>query len=557
LNGIELFQSYVTGVLDGTILVCRAVRQSVERHVKDIERQNTEGFEFVFNEDLAAFAIDAFPVLFRHTIGKHLDKPFILTPWQAFIVGSVFGWIDSKEIRRFRKVYVSVARKQGKSTLAAGIAILLAAFDGEAQSQVYIGATKVDQAKIVFNEAERMVKRSPILSKRFDCRVNQLNHSESNSFIRPLGSDRAFDGLNPHAVILDELHAWREHHRPFYNTIRTGSAARSQPVMFTITTAGDNLSTMWKEENQYALDVAGGRITDDAVFSFVASLDSEDDIFDESVWPKAMPNIGVSVQPEYFRQEAIKAKESNQERNVFTRYYANREVSSNEQAIDPAYWDECRVSALSDWRRASAICAAVDAGGVSDLMAYALVARFPDGIDDKKRPIWRYEIKTRCYIDVDNNRNLNETPWIDWIRNGHLQVVSDLYSRVREDLISDMRLHKVKQVGFDPWNMQQMAEELARAGYEPIRIQQSRYTMHEPTSMMLDMIRKRKFTHDGSQPMFRWCLGNLVLSVDANNRWMPDKKKSGEKIDPVVAGIMALRCCSLAPARARGSLFVA
>jgi phage terminase large subunit-like protein len=120
-----------------------------------------------------------------------------------------------------------------------------------------------------------------------------------------------------------------------------------------------------------------------------------------------------------------------------------------------------------------------------------------------------------------------------------------------------MRKHKAKQIGFDPWNMQQMAEELQRAGFEAIRIPQSRYTMHEPTSMMLDLIRKKKLTHDGSQPLFRWCLGNLVLSVDNNNRWMPDKKRSGEKIDPVVAGIMALRCCSLAPQRARGNLFVA
>jgi len=555
-RGIELMDGYIDGVLKGTVVVGRHVRGSVERHIKDVDRQHTDNFEFVFDRELAEFAIEAFPMLFRHTIGQHADKQFELTPWQAFIVGSLFGWVDGDRLRRFRRAYASVARKQGKSTLAAGIAILMAAFDNEEQAQVYIGATKFDQAKIVFNEANRMILRSAILSRHFDCKVAQLNHTKSNSFIRPLGSDKAFDGLNPHAIILDEIHAWKEQHRPFFNTIRTGSAARSQPLLFLITTAGDNLSTIWKEENQYAIDVSESRVTDEITFGFVACLDPEDDIFDETAWPKAMPNLGVSVQPEYFRQEAIKAKESNQEKNVFTRYYANREVSSNEQAIDPVHWDSCCVTELSDWRKASAVCAAVDAGGVNDLMAFALVARFADGIDQEKRPKWRYEMRSWCYIDVETTRNLNESPWLDWVQAKKLSVVSNLYSRVREDLISEMLRYKAKQIGFDPWNMQQMAEELQRAGFEPIRIQQSRYAMHEPTSMLLDMIRKRKITHDGSQPIYRWALGNLVVNVDANNRWMPDKKKSGEKIDPVVASIMALRCACLAPQRPRGNLFV-
>jgi phage terminase large subunit-like protein len=547
---------YIHGVLDGSIVAGRHVIATVERHAADIDRQNTDGFEFVFDRELAEFAIEAFPMLFRHTIGQHADTPFELSPWQAFIVGSLFGWVDHERLRRFRRAYVSVARKQGKSTLAAGIAILMAAFDNEEQAQVYIGATKFDQAKIVFNEAQRMIRRSAILQRLFDCKVAQLNHTRTNSYIRPLGSDKAFDGLNPHVIVLDEIHAWKEQHRPFFNTIRTGSAARSQPLLFLITTAGDNLSTIWKEENKYAIDVSEGRVVDEITFGFVACLDPSDDIFDESAWPKAMPNLGVSVQAEYFRQEAIKARESNQEKNVFTRYYANREVTSNEQAIDPSFWDDCLVTELGDWRKASAVCAGIDAGGVNDLMAYSIVARFPDGVDDDKRPRWRYELRSQCYIDAETTRNLKESPWLDWVQSKKLIVTSNLYARVREDLIADMLRYKVKQVGFDPWNMQQMAEEMQRAGFEPIRIQQSRYAMHEPTSMLLDLIRKKKITHDGTQPIYRWALGNLVVNVDANNRWMPDKKKSGEKIDPVVASIMALRCASLAAQRPRGNLFV-
>ena len=554
--GIKLMDDYVTDVLNGTIVTGSHVRASVERHVKDLERQNTEGFEYRFDRDLADFAITGFPILFRHTIGKHAGDPFVLSPWQAFIVGSVFGWTDNERKRRFRRAYCSLGRKNGKSTLAAGVAILLAAFDGEQQSQVYIGATKFDQAKIVYNEADRMVSKSPRLKSMADQRVAQINFPSTNSFIRPLGSDKAFDGLNPHGIIFDELHAWKETHRPFYDTLTTGSAARAQPLRFTITTAGDDKSMLWKEENKYAVEVVHGRVNEETYFVFNACIDKDDDPLDEKVWIKSMPNLGVSVSADYIREQAREAEVSVQTKNRFVRYFANREVSSNEQAIDPELWDHCTAS-LSNWKSASAICAAIDAGGINDLMAYALVARFPDGIDTHGRPKWRYETLTRCYIDVDTNRNLNESPWAEWVQTKRLRVCGDLYATVKEELTKDMRQFKVRQVAFDPWNMQQMGEELHRAGFDVIKVPQQRYTMHEPTSLLLDLIRRKKITHDGKDSLLRWSIGNLVLDVDSDNRWKPSKKKSGDKIDPVVALIMALRQCSLAPQRSRGSLFVA
>lgn len=554
--GIDLLDDYIEGVTSGRIVVGQHVRAAVDRHVKDLTRQNTLELPYVFSRDLADFAISGFPILFRHTIGKHAGQPFILAPWQAFIVGSVFGWIDEQRLRRFRRVYVTLGRKNGKSTLAAGIAILLAAFDGEEQAQVYIGATKADQAKIVFNEADRMVKKSPRLARMADCRVAQINFPSTNSYIRPLGSDRAFDGLNPHCIVLDELHAWKEQNRPFYDTITTGSAARSQPMRFTITTAGDTNSTLWKEENKFSIEVVEGRIAEETYFVFNACVDSADDPLDESAWPKAMPNLGVSVDIDYIREKAREAAVSPQAKNRFIRYFANREVSSTEQAIDPVLWDECAVSELSNWKKASAVSAAIDAGGMNDLMSYALVARFPDGVDVSGSPRHRYEVMTKSYIDVETSRNLNESPWLDWVQAGKLIVCSDLYARVRDDITSDMRKHRCRQVGFDPWNMQQLGEELQRSGFESVKIPMNRYAMHEPTSLFLDLIHKRKLTHDGTNSLMRWSLGNLVLNTDSNDRWMPDKRKSSEKIDPVVASIMALRLCSLAPSKSRGNLFV-
>ncbi len=553
-RAIDAFNGYVDDVANGRIVACIHVKNAVERHLRDVGRLGDADFPYTFDRLAAERAIEAFPMLFRHTIGAYADAPFTLSPWQAFIVGSIFGWKDSQKRRRFRRVYVSIGRKNGKSTLAAGLAILLAAFDGEQQSQVYIGATKVDQAKVIFSEAKRMIGKSPYLSKIADSRVSQINIDKSDSYIKPLGSDRAFDGLNPHGIIFDELHAWKETHRPFYDTLTTGSASRSQPLRFTITTAGDNKSLIWKEENDYAVEVASGRVQEENYFVYVASLDKGDDLFDEANWIKSLPNLGVSVSVEYIREQAREAQISPQARNRFARYFGNTEVTSAEQAIDPALFDLC-IGEFSDWNEADVVCGAIDAGGRNDLGVTAQVARFPDGLDDGK-PQYRYECKINCFMDSDTTRDLTAMPWHAWVYTDKLKVTSHLFNDMRDTLSADMQEFGQRQIGFDPWNMQQMAEEFQSDGFECVRIGQNRFTMHEPLNLFLELIRKRKIRYDGSNPMLRWAIGNLVINSDSNGRWMPDRKMSADKIDPVVAVIMALRLASLAPSRRRGPLFI-
>jgi len=558
-EGVSIFNHYVADVLEGRCVVGGHVKNAVARHIKDLERTD---WDFYFDPRPADVAIQMFPLIFKHTIGsEHDNKPFNLSPWQAFIVGSIFGWRrkpvgTGRSSRRFRVCYVSLGRKNGKSTLAAAIAILLCGFDDEAQAQVYIGATRRDQSKIIFDEAGRMCRKSDYLQKMTDLRALQINFPKNNGYIRPLGSDKAFDGLNPHCVIFDELHAWKEHHRDFYDTLTTGTAARSQPLRFTITTAGDNHSFIWKEENNHAIEVAAGRIEDDSLLAFVACMDEGDDIYDESNWPKSIPNLGISIDPVNIREEANRTKHTPQGKNKFARYYANIEVTSTEQAIDPKEWDACQVETLSNWKKADCITAGIDAGGANDLMALTFIARFKDGVETSGKPGFRYELKSSCYMDIDTNRDVKQQPWGAWKQTGKIKFTSNLFASVKEDLIKFMREHGGKQVAFDPWNMIQLGEELQSEGFQSIKIIQSRSLMHEPTSLLLDLIRKRRITHDGSQPVFRWALGNLVINTDANNRWMPDKKQSGDKIDPVVAGILALRLASLAKQKPRGAAFV-
>lgn len=511
-------------------------------------------FPYYFDRDKADKAISAFPILFRHTIGAYADSPFVLSPWQAFIVGSIFGWKCEDGSRRFRRAYVSIGRKNGKSTLAAGIAILLAAFDGEQQSQVYIGATKVDQAKVIFDEAKRMCGKSP-LNRVSSILKAVLEFPSTNSYIKPLGSDKAFDGLNPHCVLFDELHEWKERHRPFYDTLTTAFASRTQPLRFTITTAGSTKSLIWQEENKLAIRVAAGEVEEESYFSFVAAMDKGDDILNERNWPKSLPNLGVSVGIRNIREQADAAKLSRTEMNKFTRYVANMEVTSTEQAIDLEKWDACKVPALSDWSLADVVCGGIDSGGRNDMAANAMVARFTEGRDEHDKPIYRYEVKTREFIDVDTTRDLTVQPWESWVRNGKLFVSSQTSADLRDSLAADMLNAGGNLIGLDPHNTKQIGEELQSEGFEPVNVNQNIMNMNEPLSLFMDLINKQKITHDGS-PVLRWQVGNLVVVSNVHNKWMPSKKHSADKIDSVVAILMALRLASQAPAKARGSLFI-
>lgn len=550
----ELFDSYVRGVIDGEIVVGRWVRLAVERHVSDVEKQGTNEFPYTFDPHKASQAIDAFPAMFRHTVGAYADKPFELTPWQAYIVGSLWGWRDDRGLRRFNRCYVTLGRKNGKSTLAAGIAILMAAFDGEQQAQVYCGATKLDQAKIIFQECHRMIGASPFLREQFDRRVVRIIHDKTNSYIQALGSDKSWDGLNPSCVILDELHAFKELHRNFLDTITTGSASRLQPLRFTITTAGATNSHIWIEEETLAKQLLEGKYEEERYLAYIAQLDDDDDLFEESNWYKSMPNLGISVSPEYIREQATEGKTSKIAENKFKRYFANQMVSPNEAAIDLTKWDSCE-GELCDWNGADVVTCGIDAGGRNDLGAIAYCARFPDGEDEDGERQYRYEVITKAYMDSDTSRNLKEMPFLQFIDSGELEVVPYVHNSFYEEIKSELPKMNGRQVGFDPWSTQQLAEQLDQEGFQCIMVQQSRHKLHEPTTLLIDLVEKRKIKHNGNR-ILRWCVGNMVLSIDNANRIMPDKKNSAEKIDCAAATIIALKLASLAPERPRGPMFI-
>lgn len=562
-SGIDnTIQGYIDGVLDGSIVVSKRVRECVERHVADLQRQSTPEFPYHFDAKHAGTVCDFFPVLVKHSIGEFAGRPLHLEPWQAFAIWCIFGWKrNSDNTRRFRKVYWSMARKNGKSTIAAGLSLFLGMVDidpktgkPEAVGQILLTATKKDQAKVVFSEAERMRNQSTPIKRQSDCKNETITFKHNQSYIRPIGSDKPYDGLNPHCVVMDELHAWKEFHRKFYDTMVTGFGSRSQPMQFIITTAGADDSHLWLDEYNYAVEICKGIVKDESVFAFIAEIDDEDDPFDESCWIKANPNLGVSVNIQYLRDLALKDSRTALGRNRFKRYNCNKLVSSTERVFDLVQWDSCGKE-LSDWTTADAVGAGVDLGGRDDLAAWALVARFIIGEKDDK-PVYRYEAITQAYIGEDCTRDLTQSPFAEWVHWDYIKKCKFPIKDLRDDLVEQCKTHGVGIIAYDPANGQQLGEELTQEGFEAARCGQTHTMFNEPIKELLAAITEGRFSHGGVNPLLRWCANNAIVYKNRNDFWMYDKKTSSEKIDPIVAMTMAFRIAMIAPARATGSLYL-
>jgi phage terminase large subunit-like protein len=555
---------YVRDVLSGRVVSCVSHRAAIQRYVDDLERQNSPEFPYYFSLDVSSAHCDFFPEVLKHSIGKSAGQPFVLEPWQLFGIWNIFGWKRiADRTRRFRRVFWTMARKNGKSTLGSGIAIDggmadVNPFTGRPEdvAEIVLCATKKEQAqKVMYAEIERMRGQSEHV-KALSTPINkQITFTHNKGYIHCIGSDKPFDGLNPHMVLMDEKHAWREHHRKFYDTMMTGSGNRSQPLIIDFTTAGDDTSQLWQEDYNYATGVVRGDFVDESYFAYIFELDENDDPLDESLWPKANPNIGVSIGLESLREAAAKAKTSPVELNRFTRYHCNRKVSSFDRFILPSDWD-ANADELSDWANADAITAGIDLGGRDDLASYGVVARFPVDEDDEGKTIWRFECFSRSFIVEDTHRNMKQQPWAGWIAERQLSVSRYVVAALRDAFLADADKLGIRAVAYDPYNAAQLGDELEQAGLEVLKMPQNEYHFNEPIEELLAAIREQRFRPDVNDKVLRWCSLNAMVRKNSQGKMMFDKKNSREKIDAVVATTMGLRLAMLAPSRPSGSLFI-
>ena len=560
------WESYAKKVIDGDIVVGKYVRLAVERYYDDLKRQSTEDFPYYFDEKKAEAVIAFFPAALRHSIGEHAGDPFTLEEWQAFAVANIFGWQrDDGRGRRFRRIYWSMGRKQGKSTIAAGIAMFVATCDinpvtgnPESQSQIIMAATKREQAeKVIFAECLRMRQQSPILREGSNVANKVMTFTHNGGNMQAVGSDRPYDGLNPQLVIMDETHAWTKQHRKFYNTMVTGSGSRVQPLTMTVTTAGDDQSHLWIEEVGFAKAVLDKTVESEQLFAAIYEIDEEDDPFDEECWIKSCPNMGVSISMEFLRGQIKPAMTSPQALNRFKRYHANVLVSSTERIFNIEDFDKCK-GELCDWaREADCVGAGIDLGGRDDLAAYAFVARFDTGEqDNESRPVYRYEGKVAAYISKNTTRDLTAVPFCDYIQQGLIKVTDSPITDLQADFIDDYWSYYCTDCAIDPYQAQQFGEQVEQEGVVIAAMPQTTRHFNEPISEFRQALADGRFKHNGS-PLLRWCLSNAVAVRDRNDRWQYDKASSSQKIDPLVALTMAFRRAMVGKGRSRGDMFIA
>lgn len=527
--------AYMHGVQDGSIPAGRLIRQAVERHIRDLEDGPKRGLRF--DRQAAQHAIDFFGFL-RHSKGEWAGQTFKLEPWQQFLLWVLFGWKRADGLRRYRTAYVELSRKNGKSTLSAGIGLYLLVADGESGAEVYSAATKRDQAKITHGEATRMVKASPALSRMVRVFKDNLNIPNTASKYEPLGADAdTMDGLNVHGAIIDELHAHKT--RAVVDVLETATGARRQPLQFEITTAGyDRESVCW-EHHEYSRQVLEGTVQDDTWFAFIATVDEGDRWDDPTVWAKANPNYGVSVKPDDLQRKADKAKRMPAAQNAFMRLHLDIWTQQSDRWIDLDLWDENAGQVDEDALKGRRCFGGLDLSAVSDLTPWVMV--FPHEDDPET-----VDILMRCWCPesrLTDEHNRYADQYQAWARAGWLMTTpGDAidYQHIKAQILEDARQFNLVDMNVDRlFQGYQLSMELADEGLSVFGMGQGFLSMAIPMKEFERRLLGKKMRHGGN-PILRWMAGNVAVRQDPAGNLKPDKAASEGKIDGIVATVMAL-----------------
>ena len=494
--------------------------------------------EFHFDEHAADLAVRFFERLLVHVEGEWAGEPFILQPWERDdIIRPLFGWKRADGTRKYRRAYIEIPRKNGKSTLAAGIALYLLYMDDEPAAQVLGAAADRDQAAIVFDLAKSMVQASSVLSSRAKTYRRSIVVPATASVYRVLSADvKTKHGLNAHGVVVDELHAWPN--RELYDVLTTSTGSRRQPLVVAITTAGYDRESICWEVHEFARQVLAGIIDDPTFFGYIQAAGEEDDWLDEETWKKANPNLGVTLKIDYLRTESQRARQSPAYRNTFERLHLNRWTQQETRWLPMDLWEaggqELAIGELAGREAYGGL----DLASTSDIAAFLL--DLPP-LEPGGPHIWLPHFWIPKANMVERARR-DRVPYDAWVGMGLITATEGNaidYAFIEADILKLAELYEIREIAFDRFGAVQMSQRLEAAGFTMIGFAQGFISMAPPMTELLRLVLEGKLLHGGNQ-VLRWMADNLAVSQDPAGNFKPDKKKSREKIDGMVAGVMAL-----------------
>lgn len=514
--------------------------------------RGAEQFGAWWDEEAAQRACDFFPVMLRHTEAEWAGRPFHLQAWQRDeIIRPVFGWKRADGTRLIRIVWLEVPRKNGKTELAAGIALLMMFVDQEMGGQIYSMASDKDQAKIVFNKAGVMASLNEAVSQSLELFKTSIFCPALMAHFRPLSAGpQGKHGLSPTAAIGDEVHEWRD--GEIADVVHKGTAARRQPLEVYITTAGVRGVGYAAEMHDLAMDILAGNVIDPTMLPVIFAAEDGDDWKDEATWRKANPNYGISVKPEYMREEFAKACRSPRAENDFKRFHLNLWTEQVTRWLPMDDWKQCagpiRWQDLPQHVQGRRCFGGIDLSLVNDTSS--LCWTFPPPESDPDDPyifIWRFWLPEDAVRDQPRERRAR---YESFVSAGALdltpgRIVDNDFIRARVN--EDAELFQPEWIGIDPFSASDMARRLLNEDGLPIEyFRQGFLSMNAPTQGFERMVIGHGLQH-GGHPVATWMARNAVVAKDAAGNLKPEKSKAADKIDGIVAAIMAYGGASMTP----------
>ena len=498
----------------------------------------SEKGEYVFDPHIPDRIEKFFATFLVHSKGTQANKPFVLLDWQKEIINDLYGTYNREtKLRRYRNGLILIPRKNGKTTLCAGLCLYELIF-GEESGEIIACANNREQAKVIFNAASDFISKSKILSKRVKVYKNSIYNPKNRSTFKVISREaNTALGMNCSMVIFDELLGAPDD--ALYNSLVTSMGARKQPLMLSISTAGFSKASFLYQLVEHGERVNSGIIKDDTFYAKIYGLKDEDDWTKEETWKKCNPSLGHTISMDFFRTEFNRAKEFPRFELAFKTLYLNAWIDHEKSWIGDTQWMKCGKHIDMSEFKGLKCYAGLDLSSTTDLTALVLCFYKDD----------KYHLFAHAFCPEDGIKlrsRKDKVPYELWAQQKHLTPTDGNatdYEYVLKHLTDLSKDYNIESIAVDRWNSTYLTNKLMEAGFNVIAFGQGFSSMSSPTKAMERCVLNESIVHDNN-PIFRWCMSNVILKMDPAGNIKPDKAKSRERIDIVVAALMALEECS-------------